>query len=80
MILSLSLHLLSFQSDVHVWVHMHHRRLFLLKCLLIFAVGVTVVETNNNSGIAHILGIIPMNSYNILMFLAATICSLSHSN
>lgn len=76
MILSLSLHLLSFQSDVHVWVHMYHRRLFLLKCSLIFAVGVTVVETNNNCGIAHILGIIP----NILIFLAATICSLSHSN
>ena len=57
---------------------MRHRRLFLLKCFPIFAAVVTVVETN--CGIAHILGIKLMNSYNILIFLAATICSLSHSN
>ena len=57
---------------------MCHRRLFLLKCFPIFAAVVTVVETN--CGIAHILGIKLMNSYNILIFLAATICSLSHSN
>ena len=59
---------------------MRHCRLFLLKCFPIFAAVVTVVETNNNRGIAHILGIELMNSYNILIFLAATICSLSHSN
>ena len=59
---------------------MRHRRLFLLKCFPIFAAVVTVVETNNNCGIAHILGIELMNSYNILIFLAATMCSLSHSN
>ena len=59
---------------------MRHRRLFLLKCFPIFAAVVTVVETNNNCGIAYILGIELMNSYNILIFLAATICSLSHSN
>ena len=80
MILSLSLHLLSFQLDVHVWVHMHHCRLFLLKCFPIFAVGFNVVETNKNCGIMYILGIVLMNSYNILIFLATTICSLSHSN
>ena len=59
---------------------MRHCRLFLLKCFPIFAAVVTVVETNNNCGIVHILGIKLMNSYNILIFLAATICSLCHSN
>ena len=59
---------------------MRHHRFFLLKCFPIFAAVVTVVETNNNRGIAHILGIELMNSYNVLIFLAATICSLSHSN
>ena len=60
---------------------MRHCRLFLLKCFPIFAAVVTVVETNNNCGIVHILGIKLMNSkHNILIFLAATICSLSLSN
>ena len=60
---------------------MRHRRLFLFNKMFpnFFAAVVTVVETNN-CGIAHILGIELMNSYNILIFLAATICSLSHSN
>ena len=48
-----------------------------LKCSTI---GVELNGAETNCGIAHILGILPMNSYDIQIILATTICFLSKKN